>query len=210
MFSNIWACPSHFEWDLSYLWLHYYYCLLLECFSYQFQLMVFHWTLRDSQSLEVAWTLLSILSEINNIVIWRVSVRPVISKSSSLFYNPLVIVPKSPNTIGIIVTFMFNSFFFQFPSKVQVLILFFYFFPVLFCGQPGQQILSLLFYYYCFIIIIIYSLRVFYINCNRWSFLGVWVTSLQDFSQYHGRSQRLCSLKGLYSSSNFQFPHSFL
>ena len=39
-----------------------------------------------------------------------VSTRPPTSKSSSLFSNPLVTVPKAPITIGIIVTFMFHSF----------------------------------------------------------------------------------------------------
>ena len=40
-----------------------------------------------------------------------VTTRPPISKSSSSFNNPLVIVPKASNTIGIIVTFMFHNFF---------------------------------------------------------------------------------------------------
>ena len=56
-----------------------------------------------------------------------VSTRPPTSKSSSPFSNPLVTVPKAPITIGIIVTFMFHSFF-QFSSKVEVLILLFIFF----------------------------------------------------------------------------------
>ena len=40
-----------------------------------------------------------------------VSTRPVISKSSSPCTNPLVTVPRAPITIGIIITFMFHSFF---------------------------------------------------------------------------------------------------
>ena len=40
-----------------------------------------------------------------------VSTRPPTSKSSRPFNNPLVTVPKAPVTIGIIVTFMFHSFF---------------------------------------------------------------------------------------------------
>ena len=39
-----------------------------------------------------------------------VSTRPQTSKSSSLFSNPLVTVPNTPITIGIIVTCMFHSF----------------------------------------------------------------------------------------------------
>ena len=56
-----------------------------------------------------------------------VSTRPPPSKSSSPFSNPLVTVPNAPITIGIIVTCMFHSFF-QFPSKVEVLIRLFTFF----------------------------------------------------------------------------------
>ena len=56
-----------------------------------------------------------------------VSTRPPTSWSSSSFSNPLVSVPNAPITIGVIVTFMFH-YFFQFPSKVEVLILLFTFF----------------------------------------------------------------------------------
>ena len=73
--------------------------------------MVFHWSLSGSKSLQVSWTLLSILAVLNNVVVWIVSTRPLISKSSSPFNNPLVTVPKAQITIGIIVTFMFHSFF---------------------------------------------------------------------------------------------------
>ena len=61
-----------------------------------------------------------------------VSTRPPNSKSSSSFNNPLVTVSKAPITIGMIVTFMFHSFFNSL-SKVEVLIHLFTFF------QPGQQ-----------------------------------------------------------------------
>ena len=44
-------------------------------------------------------------------VVWKVSTRPLTSKSSRLFNNPLVTVSKAPITIGIIVTFMSHSFF---------------------------------------------------------------------------------------------------
>ena len=73
--------------------------------------MVFHWRLSDSKSPQVSRTLLSILAVFNNVVVWMVSTRPPTSKSSSPFYNPLVSLPKAPITIGIIVTFMFHSFF---------------------------------------------------------------------------------------------------
>ena len=74
-------------------------------------LMVFHWSLSESKSLQVSRTLLSILAVLNNVEVWMVSTRPLISKSSGLFNKPLVTVPKAPITIGIIVTFMFRSCF---------------------------------------------------------------------------------------------------
>ena len=89
--------------------------------------MVFHWSLGDSKSPQVSRTLLSILAVLSNAVIWIVSTRPTTSKSSRPFNNPLVIVPKAPITIGRIFTFIFHSFF-QFSSKVGVLILLFTFF----------------------------------------------------------------------------------
>ena len=54
---------------------------------------------------------MNILVDLNNAVVWMVSSRPLISKFSSPFINPLVTVPRAPITIGINVTFMFHSFF---------------------------------------------------------------------------------------------------
>ena len=61
-----------------------------------------------------------------------------------------------------------------------------------------------------FIIIIIYSLRVFHISVSWWSFIGVWVTAslLKSPGQYSGWSQKCSSLDGLYSSSYFQVLQS--
>ena len=72
--------------------------------------MVFHWSLSDSKSPQVSRIHLRILAVLSNAVIWIVSTHPPTSKSSRPFYNPLVIVPKAPITIGIIVTLMFHSF----------------------------------------------------------------------------------------------------
>ena len=73
--------------------------------------MVFHWSLSDSKFPQVSRTLLSILSVLNNAVVWMVSTRPPTSKSSSPLSNHLVTVPNAPITICIIVTCMFHSFF---------------------------------------------------------------------------------------------------
>ena len=61
--------------------------------------MVFHSSLSNSMSLQVSSTLLSILADLNNVVIWMVSTRPLISKLSSPWFGPLVIVTKATTTI---------------------------------------------------------------------------------------------------------------
>ena len=57
-------------------------------------MMVFHWSLSDSKSPQVSRILLSIMAVLNNAVVWMVSTRPLTSKSSSSFNNPLATVPK--------------------------------------------------------------------------------------------------------------------
>ena len=97
--------------------------------------MVFHWSLSDSKSPQVSRTLLSILDVLNNAVVWMVSTRLSTSKSSSPFDNSVVTVPKAPIAFGIIVTFMFNSFF----NSLARSMYFFFILSVLFCGKLGQQ-----------------------------------------------------------------------
>ena len=89
--------------------------------------MIFHRSLSNNRSPQVSRTLLSILTVLNNVVVWMVSTRPLIYKSSSPVDNRFVTLPKAPITIGITVTFMFHIFL-QFPSKAQVLVFLFVFF----------------------------------------------------------------------------------
>ena len=63
------------------------------------------------QSLPVSRTLLSILSDLKNGMVWMVSTRPFIFKSPSPFIYTLVTVPRAPIIIGINVPFMFRIFF---------------------------------------------------------------------------------------------------
>ena len=53
-------------------------------------------------------TLLNILADLSNAVVWMVSTRPLISKSSSPRINPLVTVPSAPVTTGVIHIPMFH------------------------------------------------------------------------------------------------------
>ena len=73
--------------------------------------MVLHWSLSNSKSPQVSMTRLRILAVLSNAVVWIVSTCLPISKSSRPFNNLLVSVPNAPITTGIIVTFMFHSFF---------------------------------------------------------------------------------------------------
>ena len=86
--------------------------------------MVFLWSLSDRKSSLVSRTLLSILSILSNVVVWIVSTRPPTFKSSSLFSNSF-----SYSSIRTIYNCHLHvPYFFQFPSKVEVLILLFTFF----------------------------------------------------------------------------------
>ena len=96
-----------------YYYYYYYYYLLFWSFSHQNYLMVLHWSLSDSKSLQVSSILHSILAVLSNAIICIVSTRPPTSMSSRPFNNPLVIAPKVRITIGKIVTFMVPIFFFN-------------------------------------------------------------------------------------------------
>ena len=106
--------------------LYYYYYFV--SFSCQLQSMVFHWRLIDRKYLQVTRTLLNILANLNNAVIWMVSIRPLIFKSSILIISPLVSVQSEEITIGITITFMFQSFFFSSRARSRYLSFFFSFF----------------------------------------------------------------------------------
>ena len=115
--------------------------------------MVFEWSLSDSKSPQVSRALLSILADLSNAEVWMVPIHPIISKSSSLFINSSLTVPRAPIRIGIIVTFMFHIFF-QFSSKVEVFIFLFaflQFYSVVSQDSKVHNSSSSLFFYFLFI-----------------------------------------------------------
>ena len=59
--------------------------ILLYIFSHQLKLMNFLWSLSDSKSPKISRILLSILADLNNVVVFIVSTRPLISKSSQSY-----------------------------------------------------------------------------------------------------------------------------
>ena len=77
--------------------------------NYYYSLRVFHCGLSNRKSPQVSRTLLSIMADLNNVVVWMVSIRPLISKSTSPLIN--LTVPRAPITIVIYVTLLFHSFF---------------------------------------------------------------------------------------------------
>ena len=85
---------------------------VFESFSHQRMLVVSHLKLSLLKSPKVSRTLLSILINLNNAVVWMVSTYPLISKSSSSFTNPLGIVLSAPTTILILIS-LFIFFYFH-------------------------------------------------------------------------------------------------
>ena len=73
--------------------------------------MVFHSSLCDSKSPQAYKTLLSILADLNDAVVWTVYGLLPISKSSSSFTNPFRIVTGDPIAVGTANTFMFYRIF---------------------------------------------------------------------------------------------------
>ena len=128
--------------------------------------MIFHWSLSDKSS-QIPWNLLSILVDLNNVVVLMVSSRPLISKSSNPFTNPLVTVPRIPITIGVTVTFMFQSF--QFPSKVEVIILLFTFFQFYFVVNRDSKVDNSASSFFLLLLIIIRSSRLVEIKGIRYN-----------------------------------------
>ena len=121
--------------------------------------MVFHWRLSDSKSPQVSRTLLSIQAVFNNAVVSMVSTRPPTSKYSRPFNNPLVTVPKALITIGIIVTFVFQSFFFfNSLARSRYLSLFSHSFSyILWSARRAKSRIMQIFFLFFFLLIIIRS-----------------------------------------------------
>ena len=78
------------------------------------------------------------LADLSIAVVWTISILPRISRSASLLARFLGIVPRTPTTIGITVTFT-HSIFFSFLARSRYLSSFFSFFPLfLFCNLLGM------------------------------------------------------------------------
>ena len=183
--------------------------------------MVFYKTVSNSKFPQVSRTLLNILANLNNAVVWMVSTHPFISKSSSPFTNPLVTVPSASVLIGITVTFMFHSFFSYFPKALENIFkkktiryvpnLFFRFPLVLPWGQPERQspligrFTLFLFFFFFFLLTITWSSRLVQI---RWS-----VCISKDkrilYASFSKVDSKLFICYHLFVWSNLNFLHIF-
>ena len=128
----------------------------LDRFSYLHELMVFLLSLCDRKSPQVSGTLLSILTDLNNAIVWMVSTCSLISKSSSPFTNPLEIVPSVTITISITVTFMFHCYFSSLARSWYLCLFSLFFIFILWSSGKAKSTI----YYY------IYSFRAFHISVN--------------------------------------------
>ena len=75
----------------------------------QLQLRVFHWSSQGCKSPLVSKTLLSIIADLNNAVVWMVSIRPLTFNSVSPLSMTLATVPSAPTTIGFTITLILHS-----------------------------------------------------------------------------------------------------
>ena len=128
-----------------YYYYYYYYFTPWEFFTSAFE---------DGLSLEFEWqqvsrTLLGIQPVPNYAVVWMVTTRPPTSKPSSPFNSPLVTLLNAPITIGIIVTFMFHSFFFNFLARSRYLSFFSLYFSFILwsAGTAKFTILHVFFFF---------------------------------------------------------------
>ena len=80
-------------------------------FSYQSLPIIFPRSLSDSKSPQVSRTLLSILADLNNDVVWMVNTPLLISESSNHCTKHLVTVPGAPIMTDNTLTFLFHSVF---------------------------------------------------------------------------------------------------
>ena len=112
--------------------------LLLAKFSYQRLREVFHGNSDDSKPLQVSVTLLNILANFSNTVIWMISILPLIfNNSSSFFFRLLKAVRNVPSTAGITLI-IFHSIFSSL-AKFKYLPVFSLFLLFAFYDPPERQ-----------------------------------------------------------------------
>ena len=182
--------------------------------------MVFRWSLSDNKSPQVSRTLLSILTNLNNTVVWMVSTSPLISKSSSSLINLLVTVPRAPITIGIRVHVFFYSLA---KSRYVSLFLLSFNFSQWSAGTAKSTIRQVLFFlvvwarlgdlFISHLLLLFTPLEFFTsVFADGFSLEFEWQqvsSSLPDSSHDSGRSQQCCHLDSLYPSPTSKSSRPF-
>ena len=104
----------------------------------------------DGKILKVFRTLLSILADLNNSVVWIVSARSSIFDSSKSFTKPLWIIQSVPVTIRITVTFMLHTLFSSL-ARFKYLSLFSYFviFLTLYSAETEKSTIRQVLFLFC-------------------------------------------------------------
>ena len=121
----MWLIVSSLSLSYYYYYNHYYYYFLIV-----FHISISWWSFTGiwvKTSLLMSPGLFSVFWPFSSdaAAFWLLFTRLPTFKSSSQFNNYLVTIPNAPITIGIIITFMFHSFF-NFLTRPEVLILFFF------------------------------------------------------------------------------------
>ena len=178
----------------------------------------FEWQL----SPQVSWTLLSILSDLNNAVDWIGSTRP-----SNPVPVPILLLLYQEYKLQLVLPSFSCSTFFMFSCKVSVLIFLFAYFQFysLVCSDSTVRHLarSLFFSRSGLLTVFTWSvcILILLISLTRWQFFTsvlsgslslepAWQKvswSLQDSSHDSRRSKQGCSLDGLHWYSNFKVIH---
>ena len=132
--------------------------------------------------------------------------RPVISKSFSPCTNHLVTVPRVPITIGIIITFMFNSVFNSLArSRYLSLFSHSFNFTLWSAGIVKSTILQVLFFFFFFFFLLI-IIRSGNLAEIRWS--ACITKSQMSFCVSFSRTDSGLCIYHLFIWSNFNFLHS--
>ena len=161
--------------------------------------MISHGSLSDNRFSQFSRTVLSILTDLNNALVWTVSICPLISMSSGSRINPFVTVPRAPITIVIIVIFLLHSFFNS--QQGRGIFLFFshsFNFTLWTAGTKKSIILQLL----SFTLIMIRSVRL----AEIWRSVCISKFQRSLYVSFSRTDSGLC-IYDLFVRSNFNFMH---
>ena len=158
---------------------------------------------------QVSKILLSILANLNNAVVWIVSIWHLTFNSASLFPKPLKTIPSESTTISITVTFMcHNLFSCQARSKYLFIFSYSFIFPLESVGKAKSTIWQIMFsslYYFTPWEFFTSTLTDGFLLEFEWEKVS---SNLLDSSQYSGRSQQCGSLDSLRLARYFQVLQS--